>query len=145
MVVDDTHMFPGFRTPALTQLLFPKPLTTFPICFCRGERRKYAGKKVCFNRVSNSRPQGLESDTLTTEPPRGSRSALCWTIKFWICLELLTTQSRLLTNQGKKPIDNIVGKGENAGNQHFLRFPQCFLNSSQSKVQFFIQIYFVVC
>ena len=22
---------------------------------------------------------------------------------------------------------NIVGKGENAGNQHFLLFPQCFL------------------
>ena len=23
--------------------------------------------------------------------------------------------------------ENIVGKGENAGNQHFLLFPQCFL------------------
>ena len=23
-------------------------------------------------------------------------------------------------------IENIVGKGENAGNQHFLLFPQCF-------------------
>ena len=22
--------------------------------------------------------------------------------------------------------ENIVGKGENAGNQHFLLFPQCF-------------------
>ena len=28
---------------------------------------------------------------------------------------------------GKKPLENIVGKGENAGNQHFLLFPQCFL------------------
>ena len=27
----------------------------------------------------------------------------------------------------KKPFENIVGKGENAGNQHFLFFPQCFL------------------
>ena len=27
----------------------------------------------------------------------------------------------------KKPFENIVGKGENAGNQHFLRFPPCFL------------------
>ena len=27
----------------------------------------------------------------------------------------------------KKPFENIVGKGENAGNQHFLLFPQCFL------------------
>ena len=28
----------------------------------------------------------------------------------------------------KKPFENIVGKGENAGNQHFLLFPQCFLS-----------------
>ena len=27
----------------------------------------------------------------------------------------------------KKSFENIVGKGENAGNQHFLLFPQCFL------------------
>ena len=27
----------------------------------------------------------------------------------------------------KKNSENIVGKGENAGNQHFLLFPQCFL------------------
>ena len=24
-------------------------------------------------------------------------------------------------------LENIVGKGENAANQHFLLFPQCFL------------------
>ena len=28
----------------------------------------------------------------------------------------------------KKPLENIGGKGENAGNQHFLLFPQCFLD-----------------
>ena len=28
----------------------------------------------------------------------------------------------------KKPFENIVGKKENAGNQHFLLFPQCFLS-----------------
>ena len=27
----------------------------------------------------------------------------------------------------EKPFENIVGKGENAGNQHFLLFPKCFL------------------
>ena len=37
--------------------------------FCRGERRKYAGKKSRLNRGSNSQPPGHESDTLTTEPP----------------------------------------------------------------------------
>ena len=64
-----THVFPGFLIPVLTQLFFPKPPTTFLTCFCRGERRKYAGKKSCLNRGSNSQPPGHESDTLTTEPP----------------------------------------------------------------------------
>ena len=27
----------------------------------------------------------------------------------------------------KNPFENILGKGENAGNQHFLFFQQCFL------------------
>ena len=27
----------------------------------------------------------------------------------------------------EKPLENFVEKGENAGNQHFLLFPQCFL------------------
>ena len=69
MVVGDTHMFPGFLTPVLTQLFFPKPPTTFLTYFCRGERQKYTGKKSCLNRGSNSQPQGHESDMLTTEPP----------------------------------------------------------------------------
>ena len=28
----------------------------------------------------------------------------------------------------EKPFENIVGKEENAGDQHFLLFPQCFLS-----------------
>ena len=38
------HMFPGFLSPVLTQLFFPKPPPTFPRCYCRGEKRKYAFK-----------------------------------------------------------------------------------------------------
>ena len=64
-----THVFPGFLTPVLTQLFFPKPPTTFLTCFWRGEGQKYAGKKSRLNRGSNSQPPGHESDTLTTEPP----------------------------------------------------------------------------
>ena len=56
---------------AFSQLFFPKPPSTFLTCFCRGERRKYARKKTCLNRGSNSQPPGHESYTLTTEPPRG--------------------------------------------------------------------------
>ena len=39
----------------------------------------------------------------------------------------LTTQSQVLTTPRKKLFQNSVGKGENAGNQHFLLFRQCFL------------------
>ena len=68
MAVDDAYAFPGFLTPVLTQLFFPKPPTTFLTCFCRGERQKYAGKKSRLNLGSNSQPPGHESDTLTIEP-----------------------------------------------------------------------------
>ena len=43
----------------------------------------------------------------------------------------------------KKPFENIVGKGENAGNQHFLLSHNVFY-PSQAKFEFFIHIYFVV-
>ena len=41
--------------------------------------------------------------------------------------QLFTKQSRILTTLKMKPFENIVGKVENAGNQHFLIFPECFL------------------
>ena len=47
--------------------------------------------------------------------------------------ELVTTHSRLLTTLTKEAVENIVGKGENAGNQHFLLFPNVFY-TSQNKV-----------
>ena len=33
MAVGDAYVFLGFLTPVLTQLFFPKPLTTFLTCF----------------------------------------------------------------------------------------------------------------
>ena len=68
MAVGDTYVFPGFLTPVLTQLFFPKPLTSFFTCFCRGQMQKYAGKKSHLNQESNSKPPGHESNTLTAEP-----------------------------------------------------------------------------
>ena len=41
-------------------------------------------------------------------------------------LTLFPTQSRLLTTLKQKALENTKGKGENAGNQHFLLFQQCF-------------------
>ena len=37
------------------------------------------------------------------------------------------TQSRFLMTQTEKPFENIVGKGENGGFQHFLISSRCFL------------------
>ena len=106
MAVCDAYMFPGFLTPVLTQLFFPKPLTIFLTCFFRGERRKYAGNKSHLNRGSNSQPPGHE---LTTEPPgRGKpfpKQALVFT-----CLQ-------------NKSFENTVGKGEITHNEQFLLFP----------------------
>ena len=81
MVIGGAHGFPGFLTPELTQLPFPKPPTTFLTCFSRGGRRNYAGKKVCHNKVSSSKLPSHESDTLTTKPPgRGMEKGekKCW-------------------------------------------------------------------
>ena len=46
MAVGDEYVFPGCLTPVLTQLFYQKPQTTFLTCFCGGERREYAGKKL---------------------------------------------------------------------------------------------------
>ena len=60
-----------------------------------------------------------------------------------LCDHLSITKSQLLKTLKKKPFENIVGKGENAGNQYFFLLPQYFL-PSQNKFQFFNHIYFVV-
>ena len=47
----------------------------------------------------------------------------------WISDPILILFHTILTfdDPVKEAFENIVGKGENAGNQHFLLFPQCFL------------------
>ena len=50
--------------------------------------------------------------------------------------KLFTTQSRLLTTLKKEALKNTGEKGENAGNQHFLLFPQCFLLYQREKSSF---------
>ena len=52
-----------------------------------------------------------------------------------------TTQSRLLTALYKKPLENIVRKGENAWNQHFLLFRQCFLPFSEQISNFQLHLF----
>ena len=47
-----------------------------------------------------------------------------------------TKQSQLLTTQKKKTLENNVGQGENAGNQHFLLFPHFLLLCRSKKSSF---------
>ena len=53
-----------------------------------------------------------------------------------------TTQYPLLTTLKKKLVENIVGKGENAGCQHFLLFPQCFqpYQKQKSAIQLLLKL-----
>ena len=53
----------------------------------------------------------------------------------WRIFRLLQTESKNVTYKQKfflGLVENIVGKGENAGYQHFLIFPQCFQKFSFS-------------
>ena len=111
MAVSDAHVFPGFLTPVLTELFFPKLPTTFLSCFCRGERQKYTGKKVRLNRESNSQPPCHESGMLITEPPGWG-----WVIKSPDCL-VKGYYITLIGKKGKKK--TILGKGENAASNVF--------------------------
>ena len=49
---------------------------------------------------------------------------------------------QVLTALRRKSFENIVGKGENAGNQHFLLFPAVF--SSIPKTNFIFFVVFVL-
>ena len=42
-------------------------------------------------------------------------------------LKTLWEKEKMLVTCKRGPFENNVGKGENAGNQHFLLFPECFL------------------
>ena len=53
------------------------------------------------------------------------------------------TQAGLLMTFRRKPFENIVGKGENAGNRHFLLFPQCFLAYCKQISMFKYDLFFV--
>ena len=78
MAVGDAYVFPGFLTPVLTQLFFPKPPTTFSHASSevRGENMP---ERNHLNWGSNSQPPSHESDTLTTEPPWwGTTESSAW-------------------------------------------------------------------
>ena len=54
---------------------------------------------------------------------------------------LFNTQSRLLTTLNDKAFENIVGKGENTGNQQFFLFPQFFLPYPKQVLIFYLNLF----
>ena len=64
-----------------------------------------------------------------------AKSSLNFLVKFVFVMQMLSNRIVLtlyhtihnVMTREKKTFENIVGKGENAGNQYFLLFPQCFL------------------
>ena len=58
---------------------------------------------------------------------------------------LFTTQFRLLTTLTNWCFEHIMGKGENAGNQYFLLFPQCFLPYQRLKLSFKVLLFCCLC
>ena len=57
-------------------------------------------------------------------------------------MSLFTYKSWLLTTLNKRPFENIVGKGENAGNQRFLLFFTMF--STLPNVNFNLGVTFIL-
>ena len=58
--------------------------------------------------------------------------------------KLFTTQSRLFATLKQRAFENIVGKEENAGNQHFLLFSTMFSALSKKEIDILRSIKFVV-
>ena len=59
-------------------------------------------------------------------------------VKSW----LIFSQSWLFMILKKEPFENIAGKGENAGDQHFLLFPQYFLPFPKQTSIFLLHIFY---
>ena len=56
---------------------------------------------------------------------KGFEAAVCTCCDLPLSFDTqFTKQTLFFTTHGKKTLGNIVGKGGNAGNQHFLLFPQ---------------------
>ena len=82
---------------------FPKPPTTFLTCF-RGERRKYAGKKVHLKWVSNSQPQVMSQTHSPLRYPGGVRGRLRLDFK-QTDIEKLNFLGRLLDQTQERVIE----------------------------------------
>ena len=109
MSVGDAYVFPGFLTPVLTQLFFPKPPTTF----LRGENTLERKVASTGDRTHNHQVMSLTRSPLSH--PGGAKEFADHNFDF--------------DENGRKffkQVENAVGKGEIARYKQFLLFPQCF-------------------
>ena len=69
MAIGDAHVFPGFLTTVVIQLLFKSHQLLYSCASAEVTGIDMPERSACLKRVSNSQPQGHDSDELTTEPP----------------------------------------------------------------------------
>ena len=92
---------------------------------------KLTGLKICYLLLKSLGLTSLVQEKSSRKRRRSGRQGKEKGNFYLLTLNLLfTTQSRLLMTLYEMLFENIVGKGENAGNQHFLLFPQCFISFS---------------
>ena len=92
--------------------------------------RNIVGKGKCCNQYFHLFPCFLMVSILIWRTFYLSSANASSLVKFKILSfgkELTFTIQFLVLTTLKKAVENTAGKGENAGNQHFLLFPQCFL------------------
>ena len=141
MAVGDAYVFPGFLTPVLTQLFFPKPLTTFLTCFCRGERRKFTRPLRGTNfTISDSIERGspVETEIVRSFVFIHSTGKLNYVIVSSLPDDKTLDQSRFKAFAGDRIIvsqefcletckkNSCLKLKKNAYVQHFLSFPKSF-------------------
>ena len=69
--------------------------------------------------------------------PESNRDTLQLALYPWVCFDYHPiTLNHTNKDPKKEALENPVGKRENAGNQHFLLFPQCFLLYQREKLSF---------
>ena len=135
MAVGDAYVFPGFLTPVLTLLFFQSHRLLFSHASAevRGENTPERKVASTWDRTHNhqvmsptrsplSHPGGLSNLKIINSLPNDN-------FVDWSKLKALEDDKIKLAEKLKfvlGRVENIVGKGENAGYQHFLLFPQCF-------------------
>ena len=109
MAVGDAYVLPGFLTPALTQLFFPKPPTSF----------SHASAEVRGENTPERKVASTGDRTLNHQVISQTRSPLSHPGK---------------AKHQQTAFENIVGKGEIARNVQFLLIPTMFSTQSDNYI-----------